>query len=131
MEDKKLILCENCHSGNIELRYWVNPNNNSIGDLAGEGDCDDTWCCDCETHPGVYASELKPDAKLIGYQVIGDEYSDKEGEIHPDMDASFCVYSLKQAREMLNVNPSKEWKLRAVWEGDIEEPTIMFRGNPR
>jgi len=56
----------------------------------------------------------------VGYQVV-----DKDNEIHPDMDASFCLYSLEQANEMVSTNKRK-WNLLPIYEGDVEEPTFMF-----
>jgi len=62
------------------------------------------------------------DKPLLGYQVV-----DKNNIPHPDMDASFCIYSLDQANEMiLNSDDQKIWSLLSIYEGDIEEPTMMF-----
>jgi hypothetical protein len=51
------------------------------------------------------------------------------------MEASFCIYSLSQAKEMLEdlpgMNLFNEWKLLAIWTDDVEEPTMMFKGDPR
>lgn len=133
--DGRLIaLCSNCNSDNIEMKYWVNPNTDEVGDISSDGDDQDTWCNDCQTHGGVYGTtKLNPDAEVIGFQVVGEEGTLKEGEIHPDMDASFCVYSLSQAKEMLedNENGHWHWRLLTIWEGDVEEPTYMFTGSPR
>jgi hypothetical protein len=126
-EEKITILCSNCNSDNVEMKYWVNPNTDEIGDITSDGDDQDTWCSDCETHGGVYASKLIPDAEVIGYQVVS---NDDNGEIHPMMDGSFCVYSLSQAKEMLEDNDGG-WRLLTVWTGDVEEPTMMFEGSPR
>ena len=65
----------------------------------------------------------------IGYQVI----DKKAGEIHPDMDASFCVYSKPQALEMLNSTENQvdcNFEIIPIAEGDIEDPTMMFEGDP-
>jgi hypothetical protein len=56
----------------------------------------------------------------VGYQVV-----DKDNEIHPDMDASFCIYTLEDAEEMVSTNKRK-WKLLPIYDGDVEEPTLMF-----
>jgi len=72
---------------------------------------------------------LNPDVKkkntdkpLIGYQVV-----DNDNNPHPDMDASFCIYSLAQANEMIINSDNKiKWSLLSIYEGDIEEPTLMF-----
>ena len=63
-------------------------------------------------------------SSIIGYQVV----DKKTGEIHPDMDGSFCIYSLSQAMEMHKT--SNNWEYLIIKEGDIEEPTMMFEGNP-
>jgi hypothetical protein len=67
--------------------------------------------------------------KVIGYQV----YDKQTAHLHPDMDASFCIYSKPQAEEMLK--ESKRWvdskfELIPIYEGDIEDPTFMFEGDP-
>lgn len=126
--EKLFVMCANCKSDNVELKHWVNANTNKIGDCTD--DDEDSWCNDCETHSGVYAAKLKPESKVIGFQVVGEEGTSVEGDIHPDMDASFCIYSLSQAREMLK-NNDIIWRLLSVWENDIEEPTYMFVGDPR
>ena len=133
-EGNKIVhLCGNCNSDNVEMKKWVNANTDKVGDFASDGDDDDVWCNDCETHGGIYVATLKPDAKVIGFQVVGEEGTLKEGEIHPDMDASFCIYSLSQAKEMLedNENGHWHWRLLTIWEGDVEEPTFIFKGDPR
>lgn len=130
-DDKITILCANCNSDNIEIKNWVNPNTDEVGDVASYGDDQDTWCNDCQSHGGVYGTtKLSPDAEIIGYQVVGIENGECDGEIHPDMDASFCIYSLSQANEMLKDNDGS-WRLLTIWKGDVEEPTFCFEGNPR
>ena len=68
-------------------------------------------------------------SKIIGFQVV------KNGtiDLHPKMGASFCVYSIPQCMAML-INDTKEvrdnYTIETVREGEIEEPTIMFKGNP-
>jgi len=68
--------------------------------------------------------------KIIGYQVVGTEGTDKEGQIHPEMEASFCIYSLKQAEKMIENNITENWCLLPIKTDDIEDATIMFKGNP-
>ncbi|MFA5366642.1 MAG: hypothetical protein WC333_02060 [Dehalococcoidia bacterium] len=121
-------ICENCNSDNVEFKAWVKPNeNNKFVDYSGE-ESDDNYCQDCQKHVETHQVEIKTGAKIIGFQVVGE--GDLEGEIHPDMDASFCVYNLSQARKMIELNENY-WRLLTIWSGDIEEPTMMFRGNPR
>jgi hypothetical protein len=127
---KQIWLCGSCGSDNVEIKNWVNPNTGEVGT-----DCEEelAYCQDCETHSELILSTVKASAKVIGFQVVGDDGTAEDGEIHPSMDASFCLYSLSQAKEMLedNDNGKEQWKLLAIWEGDIEEPTFMFEGNPR
>lgn len=54
----------------------------------------------------------------IGYQVVSGN------DIHPDMDGTFCVYSLEQSKAMKG-NDDK-WQIVPIYEGDIEDPTIMY-----
>jgi len=62
--------------------------------------------------------------KIVGYQV-----TNENKELHPDMEASFCLYNKKQALEM--ISDSNEWRLDTIHVNDIEEPTTMFKGDPR
>jgi len=127
---KTLMICPNCNSDNVQLKAWVKPNeDNKIVDLA-EGD-DMGWCNDCELPSAIASLDLKTSAKVIGFQVVGEEGTAEEGNIHPYMDASFCLYSLSKARRMLNSNVKGQWRLLTAWSGDVEEPTKMFRGDPR
>ena len=66
--------------------------------------------------------------RVQGYQV-----EDVAKNPHPAMEGSFCLYSLEQANEMLLDNTVEGyWYLKAYYKGDIEEPTLMFKGkNPR
>jgi len=59
--------------------------------------------------------------KVIGYQV---EKNDGSHEIHPDMEASFCVYSKTQCTDM--INDQDGWTIVPIDENTIEEPTMMF-----
>jgi hypothetical protein len=129
-ETKQIWLCGSCGSDNVEIKNWVNPNTGEVGT-----DCEDDlgYCQDCELHSELILSTVKASAKVIGFQVVGDDGTAEDGEIHPSMDASFCLYSLSQAKEMLedNDNGKEQWKLLAIWTGDVEEPTIMFESDPR
>lgn len=128
---KSLYLCSNCGSNNVEMRMWMNVNKKHEGDNT-KGDnieVEDCYCNDCEGNHELLLHELKSDAKVIGFQVVGEEHSPVESELHPYMDASICIYNLSQAREMLNTEGN--WGLITIWEGDIEQPTYMFSGDPR
>ena len=118
---KTVYLCKCCQSDNVEIKRWFNPNTGAIG-----VDCEDPvgYCNDCQLPTTVYVAELKYLAKVIGFQVVSEQ-----GDIHPDMAGSFCIYSLSQAQAMIEKgcnNPNQQWNLLTIWRGDIEEPTIMY-----
>ena len=90
-------------------------------------------CLICGKDVKIYTAQLKADAKVIGYQVVGMAGHENDGQLHPDQEASFCLYSLKQARKMLKNDKIlyiNEWIIVSIWSGDIEEPTFMFHGDP-
>jgi hypothetical protein len=124
-----LALCPHCSSDNFELKYWVNANTQKVGT-----DCEEEegYCCDCEQRgEPIHEKKRAGSAGVIGFQVVDE---DDSGEIHPDMDGSFCLYSLSQAKAIrlgrLKAN-GLSWKILAIWSGDVENPTFMFEGDPR
>lgn len=130
---KTVYICPQCQSDNVQIKAWVRPNeNNQYVDEVNEGD-EAGWCDDEQLPTFIETAEVNADAKVIGFQVVGEDGTAQEGEIHPDMDASFCVYSLKQAQSMIgdNNHGDEQWRLLTIWTGDIEEPTMMFKGDPR
>ena len=129
MKTKTVYICTHCQSDNVEVKAWVRPNNNNEYVDEVEGD-EMGWCCDEELHAVIETAELRDDARVIGFQVVGEDGSPQEGEIHPDMDASFCIYNLSQAHQMLD-DENNQWRLLTIWETDIEEPQMMFSGDPR
>ena len=131
MKTKTVYQCTHCQSDNVEVKAWVRPNNNNEYVDEVEGD-EMGWCCDEQLHADIQTAELRDDAKVIGFQVVGEEGSEAEGEINPHMDASFCVYNLSQAKQMLEADKKFGiWRLLTIWDTDIEEPTMMFKGDPR
>lgn len=71
---------------------------------------------------------LKPNLGkyVVGYQVTRD--GENGVEIHPNMDDSFCIYSELQAYKMIsNSKPEDGWEISPVYNGEIEEPTFMFK----
>lgn len=90
-------------------------------------------CCDVTS--SYYAGKIMNFIKqanqprvIIGYQVTNDLC-----EILPEMDASFCVYSKSQCKKMLSeteANDPSQFSICPIFEGDIENPTMMFGGNP-
>jgi len=121
---KSIWLCPHCGSDNVEIKKWVNINTDEVGTDCEE---DEGYCNDCEQHGELILSTVKADAEIVGFQVV----DDNAGDIHPDMDGSFCLYNLSQAKEMLESYLRGNWKLLAIWTGDVEEPTFMFKGDPR
>ena len=125
---KSLWLCPNCGSDNVEFKVWANANTNEVSDTDAPMEDEDCFCNDCKEHGELILSTVKADAKIEGFQVVDDE----AGDIHPDMDGSFCLYNMSQAQKMLHSKHDEgNWKLLAIWTGDVEEPTIMFEGDPR
>ena len=131
---RTLWLCSNCGSDRVQQKAWVDLNENSIdwdssSDLI---DDEDYYCQDCEEHLAPITQDVPVKKKIIGFQVVSNCGGD---DIHPMMAGSFCIYSLSQAKEMLEDRPGKnlfnEWKLLAIWTDDVEEPTMMFKGDPR
>lgn len=113
---KTITLCKECNTDDVTIK------------TKNSG-----YCMICGKEVEIYKSELKADAKVIGYQVLGMAGHENDGHLHPEMSASFALYSLKQARKMLSSNNTmytNEWVIVSIWSGDIEEPTFMFRGNP-
>ena len=105
----------------VQVKAWVKPNDNNEYVDEVEGD-EMGWCCDEELVADIQTAELRDDARVIGFQVVGMEEHEDEGAIHHLMD------------EMLqddNTLYSGEWRLLTIWEGDIEEPQMMFSGDPR
>lgn len=131
-ETKWVYVCAHCNSDNVQVKAWIKPNENNKYVDEVEGD-EIGWCDDCNLAAEIQAVELKGNAKIVGFQVCGEEGTSEEGEIHPMMDSSFALYNLTQAREMLNdkLNDDEQWQLLTIWDGDVEEPMLMFESNPR
>lgn len=122
-----------CNSDNVQVKAWVRPNNNY--EFVDECPEELGWCEDEQQHADVETAELRDDAKVIGFQVVGEEGMANEGKLHPDITTPSCVYNLSQAKEMLAKSNDNYvnyvWQLLTIWEGDIEEPIIRFLGYPR
>lgn len=48
-KDKTVFSCSVCGSTDVEVKKWVNPNNNNVKEGAAF-DEDDIWCNDCQDH---------------------------------------------------------------------------------
>lgn len=128
---KTVHISTNCGSDNVRIKVWIKPNNNNeIVDVIDKNN-EYGWCDDCQHETIIKKVQMNANAKIIGFQVVGNDETSFEGDIHPMMDASFCVYNLSQARKMLNKDALEHWRLLTIWDGDIEIPTIMFSGDPR
>ena len=130
-DNKKVpIVCKHCRS----------TNNAKYGSRTTQrrGKIQKYYCKDCEITFSRIDTKVFPCSngavRVQGYQVI---YEGENGvEMHPEMEASFCLYSLQQAKEMIMhdmVDGKRiEWKLLTCYKGDVEEPTLMFKGkDPR
>jgi hypothetical protein len=95
---KTVHLCKCCHSDNVEIKHWLNPNTGKLGDAVdvnavGVNNESVGYCNDCQLPTTVYTAELKYLAEVIGFQVVSD--NDK-GEIHLIwMQASVYIISHK------------------------------------
>jgi hypothetical protein len=120
-------VCPLCGSIHVQAKTWVNVNDSTID---WDGETDDYYCLDCEENLQSLDQRtikcVNGAVKVQGYQVVNDE-----NEIHPHMDASFCIYNLQQAYDMLLSKVEGDWKLLTIYKGDVEEPTMMFGGDPR
>ena len=128
---KTLWVCPDCGSDNVQFKTWTNANTMKATDDECPMEDSDCHCNDCECTNVLLIKTMIPKRKVIGFQV---ESVDGIGNniMHPDMEASFCVYNLKQANEMLSSNNSVEYsELLTIWSDDIEEPTMMFEGDLR
>ena len=45
-----MIRCAECNGTNIETKAWIDPNDDTVLDLASDGDIDGNWCRDCNEH---------------------------------------------------------------------------------
>jgi hypothetical protein len=119
------LLCAGCNSDNLDI------SRKSPRKFEGKTIVD-IWCNDCqEFHPAYEATFKSKKYKVEGFQVVS---NDEDGNIHPSMPASFCLYNLSQAREMIKKgckNKSQSWRLVTCWTNDVEDPTLMFEGDPR
>lgn len=44
-------VCEQCGGKNIEVKAWIDANDDKVLDLCpGDGDLKDQWCRDCDKH---------------------------------------------------------------------------------
>ena len=127
---KDMYLCPICNSDNVQGKYWVGLNDMKVDDCVDDGGDESEFCMDCEnTFVISYPIPLLSSAHVIGFQVSGKKGTGLDGQIHPDMDASFCVYNLSWCKK--RITSDNDWELLTIWHGDIEEPTMMFTSNPR
>jgi len=126
---KQQCLCSQCGSDNIDVHELVNPNTNKVKRSEYRNELG--LCNDCGQPCTICFSTLKADAQVIGFQVLSD---DDDSEIHPDMVTGKHIYSLSIANDMIKRgcrNPEQQWRLLAIWDGDIENPVFTFTGDPR
>ena len=128
--EKKIKVCAVCGYNHVEQKAWVDVNTNEITEISD--DLNGLWCRICSernivipTHNDVSVIDAPDKGEIVGFQVVGVD----DNDIHPKMDASFCIYNYDQAIDMMVDKPSK-WKLVCIYKDDIEEPTFMFEGKP-
>ena len=119
---KKLWLCDNCNSDNLQAKMWVNINNNKIIDGV---ESKEYWCEDCQGHWSINEKEMNVTDKVEGFQLVKIGNVD---EMHPNMKNNLSLYSIDQLDEF---NNDGDWKILTIWSGDIETPEIMYKGNVR
>ena len=115
----QIQVCKKCGYNHVEKLAWVDINTKKFMDNDDDGD---TWCPIC-IEKNLYLVNNTDKGEVIGFQV---ESNNNEHEIHPNMDSSFCVYSFEQVQNM--IDDDDKWKIVCVYDGDIEEPTMMFKG---
>lgn len=127
---KTLWVCSICGSDNVQFKTWTDANSFQATNDECPMEDQDCHCKDCESNATLIHKEMPFLNKFIGFQVVSDGLiANNDGELHPAMIDNENVFSLSQAREMINGDCS--WKLVTVWSKDIEEPKLMFEGNPR
>jgi len=127
---KTLWLCPICGSDNVQFKTWTDANSFKATNDECPMEDQDCYCKDCEGCATLIHQEMPFLNKIIGFQVVSDGFiADFDGELHPKVIDNENVFSLSQAREMINGDCS--WKLVTVWSNDIQEPKLMFEGNPR
>ena len=131
-EFKQMWVCPDCGSIHVQqTNAVINLNDSSIVWDERVG-MEEYFCLDCdEPKKQLTLRDIKTvngAVRVQGYQVEDDKQCP-----HPDMEASFCLYSLEQANEMLlDGSVPGNWYLKAYYKGDVEEPTLMFKGkDPR
>ena len=125
---KDYWICPDCGSTNVQEKLWVDLNGSSI---SWESGTEDYFCNDCECRENPVIVTMKvTDSKVVGFQVVS---TDGCNDIPDGMEASFCIYSLEQANEIILSDPNPQnWKLLTIFKNNIEEPTFMYSGkNPR
>jgi uncharacterized OB-fold protein len=78
---KTLYVCPNCGSSNVQYKSWVNANTGTCTDGQISNDVIDNYCIDCQSHIELQKVELKPDAHIIGYQVVGQNNTPDESSL--------------------------------------------------
>lgn len=128
---KTVWVCPDCGSDNVQFKTWTDANTMKATNEECPMEDGDCACKDCESTSLLITKTMIPKAKVIGFQVNA---IDGIGQLHmhPNMEASFCIYNLEQAQEMMNNDGYCEYnELVTIWTDDIEEPTMMFEGDPR
>jgi hypothetical protein len=76
-----------------------------------------------------FEQEENRDKILLGYQVVGNEFSKYKNQLHPKITNSSCVYSKSQALDI--INSSLNYDIKPIYDdGEIINPIPMFNKNP-
>ena len=79
---KTVHICTNCGSDNVRIKVWIKPNNNNeIVDVIDKNN-EYGWCDDCQHETIIKKVQMNANAKIIGFQVVGNDETSFEGDIH-------------------------------------------------
>ena len=121
------FVCDHCGSDNVLTKVWTRPNNNmEFPDEIYTEDMNDNFCEDCDENRTLSKVKMNVRRTVIGFQVD----LNYNNEMHPEMSASFCVYSLPQVNKMIE-HDTNRWNLLTIYDDMIDEPTMMFNGDCR
>lgn len=60
MNDKTYkFVCAICGGTNIETRAWIDPNDDIVLDSCSDGETNDNWCRDCDSHVDFETIEIE------------------------------------------------------------------------
>jgi hypothetical protein len=123
-----MYVCSECGSDDLEIKGWGHANAHrydKIFEPTDNPDANDIYCMSCDNH--VSRKSRREERAIEGFQIERFSEENDQIEIHPDMEGSFCLYPTSWARER---SGKDGWQMKAYYEGEIEEPTIMWINDP-